>query len=89
MYGNQYRYGIEVVDQETGIFIAQFVVNEPYEMLPLMHTHDSFKVVVYRQDDKGLYHRSDDFVMIELQDLSIQDRQVEFIKQLNLLADKA
>lgn len=89
MYGNQYRYGIEVVNDETLIFETLHIINEPYEAMPLMHTHEAFKIVVYRQDNKGVYNRSDDFVIVDFEGLTVAQRQHELIKQLNILSDKA
>lgn len=89
MYGNQYRYGVEVANDETLVFESVAIVNEPYELMPLMHSHDHFKVVVYRQDDKGIYHRSDDFIAVDFDGMTVVERQHELIKQLNLLSDKA
>lgn len=89
MYGNQYRYGIEVANDETLVFESIAIVNEPYEVMPLMRTEDHFKIVVYRQDAQGIYRRSTDFVVVDFEGKSIAERQVELIKQLNLLSDKS
>lgn len=89
MYGNQYRYGIEVANDETLIFETVAIVNEPYEVMPLMHEEDHFKVVMYRQDAKGIYRRSNEFIVVDLDGKDASARQVEIIEQLNILSDKA
>lgn len=87
MYGNQYRYTIEVSNEETGVYETVAMVNEPYDALPLREMYKSFRVVIFRQNEKQIYVRGE-FIEVELTGTS-QEQTLQLVRVLNILADKA
>lgn len=83
MFGNQYRYAIEVADEETGIYVPIIIVNEPYDLINLDSSIKTFRIVTFAQDTKEIYHRKD-FIVVDLNGLSEIERKKELTKQLNL-----
>lgn len=87
MFGNQYRYAVEVANEETGIYETVAIINEPYDILPMREEIKSFRVVIYRQDAKQIYRRGD-FMEIELTG-STHEQTLYLVRSLNTLADIA
>ena len=87
MFGNHYSFAIEVADEETGVYVAQIVSNEPYELVNnLLKNIDllAFRVVVFKQDVTSVYRRGD-FVDVDLSGLDLHQRHSELFSQIDLL----
>lgn len=88
MYGSQYRYAVEVADQETGIYVATMITNDATDVIQLSKdlTLTEFRVVIFKQDNTSIYLRSD-FVKFDLTGMTVHQRYAEFSKLLDVLAN--
>lgn len=82
MYGNQFRFGIEVADDETKIYQTVAIVDNPMEIVHI--EHNNFLVVLYRQNKDGVFVR-DSFIDIELTKENHFERTKELIEKIKLI----
>lgn len=62
MFGNMYRFGVEVASEETGIYENVAIVNDFYELSFL--NLPSFRVVTYLQNAQGVYMRDENSIKV-------------------------